>query len=262
VRILRIRHGGLDYWARQLDEATARLWTAAPWAGGDETDRLVPIKPGSLLPAVLPTKIVCVGRNYREHARELGNEVPAEPLLFFKPPSALLSHGGTVLLPPESQRVEHEGELGIVIGARLRRATEEAAARAIAGLVCADDVTARDLQKKDVQFTRGKGFDTFCPVGPWIETDVPGDLASLELRTRVNGEVRQHGRVADMIWPVPALLGYVSRVMTLEPGDLVLTGTPAGVGPLAPGDRVEVDIAGVGTLAHGVAVEPTDRREA
>lgn len=255
MRLLRIRHGGLDYWARLLDEATARLWTAAPWEGGGETDRLVPIKKGSLLPPVAPSKIVCIGRNYREHAKELGHDVPPEPLLFLKPPSALLAPEGVVLLPRESERVEHEGELAIVVGRPLRRASAAEARDAIAGVTCADDVTARDLQRKDVQFTRGKGFDTFCPVGPWIETEPPA-LESLELRTRVGGETRQHGRVADMIWPVPELLAYVSQVMTLSPGDLLLTGTPAGVGALRPGDRVEVELVGVGTLVHGVEAEP------
>jgi 2-keto-4-pentenoate hydratase/2-oxohepta-3-ene-1,7-dioic acid hydratase in catechol pathway len=254
MRLLRIRHGGIDYWAREMDEATARLWTAAPWSGGTETDRLVPIKPGSLLAPVEPTKIVCVGRNYREHAKELGNEVPSEPLLFLKPPSSLLPPGGVVALPPESRRVDHEGELAVVIGARLRRVDAAAAARAIGGLTCADDVTARDLQKRDVQFTRGKGFDGFCPVGPCIETEPP-DLATLEITTRVNGETRQHGRIADMIFPIPELISYISQVMTLLPGDLLLTGTPAGVGPLAAGDRVEIEVAGVGTLAHGVETE-------
>jgi len=251
MRVLRIRHGGLDHWARWVDEATARLWTAAPWAGGTETDRLVPLLPGALLAPVVPTKIVCVGRNYREHAKELGHEVPPEPLLFLKPPSALHAPNRDVELPPESTRVEHEGELAVVIGRAMRRVAAEEALDHVAGITCANDVTARDLQRKDVQFTRGKGFDTFCPCGPWIETE-PGDLTTLGLRTRVGGETRQQGRIADMIWPVPELLAYISRVMTLEPGDLVLTGTPAGVGPLTPGDRVEIEIDRVGVLTHGV----------
>lgn len=255
MRLLRVRHAGVESWARLHDPATARLWTAAPWGGGSETDRVVPLEQCALLAPVTPSKIVCVGRNYREHAKELGHEVPAEPLLFLKPPSALLAPEGEVLLPRESARVEHEGELAVVVGARLRRADVATATRAIAGITCADDVTARDLQRKDVQFTRGKGFDTFCPVGAWIETEPP-PLAELEITTRVNGETRQHGRVADMIWPVGELLSYVSQVMTLLPGDLLLTGTPAGVGPLGPGDLVEIEIPGVATLVHGVAAEP------
>lgn len=259
MRVLRIRHGGFDDWARLIDEATARLWTAAPWDGGTETDRLVPVRAGSLLAPVVPSKIVCVGRNYREHVKELGHEVPPEPLLFLKPPSALLAPGRSVELPPESERVEHEGELAVVIGRPMRRVAAADALAHVAGITCANDVTARDLQKKDVQFTRGKGFDTFCPIGPWIETEL-GELASLGLKTRVNGETRQHGRVADMIWSVPELLAYASRVMTLLPGDVFLTGTPAGVGPLRPGDHVEIEIDRIGVLSHGVAASgATDR---
>jgi 2-keto-4-pentenoate hydratase/2-oxohepta-3-ene-1,7-dioic acid hydratase in catechol pathway len=249
MRYLRIRHGGIDYWASVLDERTGRLQTAAPYAGGEQTDRLVPLKPASLLPPVTPTKILCVGRNYRAHAEELGNEVPKEPLLFFKPPSALLPPGGTVELPAASERVEHEAELGVVIGRRLRDASEREAREAIFGLTCVDDVTARDLQKKDVQFTRGKGFDTFCPVGPFLTTDIDPDDLSISLL--VNGERRQEGRTSQMIWNVPALLSYASAIMTLEPGDLVCTGTPAGVGPIQAGDEVVIEIEGLGTLRHG-----------
>lgn len=233
-----------------MDEATARLWTDPPWAGGEETDRLVPIRSGSLLAPVVPTKIVCVGRNYRAHAAELGHDVPDKPLLFLKPPSALVGPDATVELPPDSERVEHEAELGVVVGARLRRASPEQARDATYGLTCVDDVTARDLQKQDVQFTRAKGFDTFCPCGPWITTGLaPDDLA---IRLRVDGELRQDGRTSDMVFPVDALLSYVSSVMTLEPGDLLCTGTPAGVGPLTAGDRVEVEVEGVGVLRHRV----------
>ncbi|GMV39459.1 MAG: 2-hydroxyhepta-2,4-diene-1,7-dioate isomerase [Myxococcales bacterium] len=203
-----------------------------------------------LLPPVAPSKIVCVGRNYAAHAKELGNEVPAEPLLFLKPPSALLPHEGRIVLPPESARVEHEGELGVVIGRPLRRATPSEVGKAILGYTCCNDVTARDLQRKDVQFTRGKGFDTFAPAGPWIETDV--DPADLRVQVRVNGATRQDGRTSAMIFPVPALVAYVSSIMSLLPGDLILTGTPEGVGPLAAGDTVEVQIEGIGTLRNTV----------
>lgn len=251
MRILRLTHGGLDYFARWVDESTARLWTAAPWDGGSETDRLVPIRPGALLAPVVPSKIVCVGRSYREHAKELGNEVPKEPLLFFKPPSALLGPGADVELPPESERVEYEGELALVIGTRVRRVDAAGARAAVYGVTCADDVTARDLQRKDVQFTRGKGFDGFCPVGPWIETE-PGDLDALTLTTRVSGVVRQEARTSLMMWSPYELVAYISQTMTLVPGDLILTGTPAGVGPLLAGDSVEVEISGVGVLRHGV----------
>jgi len=254
MRYLRIRHGGIDYWASEVDEATGRLLTAAPYDGGEDTDRLVPLKRNAWLSPVTPTKILCVGRNYRAHAEELGNEVPKEPLLFFKPPSALLPPFGTVELPPASERVEHEAELGVVIGARLRDASEAEARSAIFGLTCVDDVTARDLQRKDVQFTRGKGFDTFCPVGPFLTTGVvPDDLA---ITLKVDGEVRQEGRTSQMIWGVPALLSYASRIMTLEPGDLLCTGTPAGTGPLVDGSHVEITIEGLGTLVHHAGPRP------
>lgn len=249
MRVLRLRHSGIDYYARWLDEATARLWTAAPWLGGEETDRLVPVRHGLLAP-VTPSKIVCVGRNYAKHAAELGNEVPEEPLLFLKPPSALLAPGGEIELPADSQRVEHEGELGVVIGRALRHVGPSDVREHIFGYTCVNDVTARDLQRRDVQFTRGKGFDTFCPVGPWIETDLEPDDVRIEVR--VGAELRQEGRTSAMVHGVDALLSFISGIMTLEPGDLVCTGTPAGVGPLVDGDRVEVRIEGVGVMCNTV----------
>lgn len=197
-----------------------------------------------------PGKIVCVGRNYMEHARELGNEVPAEPLLFLKPPSAVVASGEPIRIPAESGQVEYEGEIGVVIGKTLQNADESEALGAIRGLVAANDVTARDLQKRDSQWTRAKGFDTFCPIGE--EAPAPADLSSLEVVTRVNGEERQRGRVSQMAFGIPMLLSYISRIMTLEPGDLVLTGTPAGVGKLAAGDVVEVEIAGVSRVHNPV----------
>jgi len=200
-----------------------------------------------------PGKIVCVGRNYREHARELGNAVPAEPLLFLKPSSAIVATGEAIVLPALSKRVEHEGEIGVVIGTPLRRATEAQALAAIRGIVALNDVTARDLQKSDAQWTRGKGFDTFCPVGPeWA--GVP-DFDRLEVVTRVNGEVRQRGSGAEMVFSVPVLLAYISQVMTLEPGDIVATGTPAGVGPLVAGDVVDVEVVGCSTVSNPVIAE-------
>jgi 2-keto-4-pentenoate hydratase/2-oxohepta-3-ene-1,7-dioic acid hydratase in catechol pathway len=213
----------------------------------------MPLSATDLLPPVTPSKIVCVGRNYREHAQELGNEVPAEPLLFFKPPSSLLRPGGTILLPAASTHVDHEGELALVIGARASNLQPDADLRSvIRGYTLANDVTARDLQKKDGQWTRAKGFDTFCPVGPWISNEV--DPASgLIIEARVNGELRQCGSTADFIFSIPQLLAYITAAITLEPGDLVLTGTPSGVGPLAPGDRVDVSITGLGTLTNLVA---------
>ena len=194
-----------------------------------------------LLPPVAPSKIVAVGRNYADHAKELGNDTPAEPILFLKPPSALLPPNGTIVRPPQSQRVDYEGELAIVIGEQ----------GTVLGYTCANDVTARDLQKKDVQFTRAKSFDTFLPLGPCIETALaPNDLA---LTTRVNGETRQSGRTSMMVFDCAFLIAFISSVMTLYPGDVILTGTPAGVGPLAAGDKVEVEIEGIGTLRNAVS---------
>ena len=197
-----------------------------------------------------PSKIVCVGRNYSAHAKELGNDVPKEPLLFLKPPSSLIGTGESIRLPTVSNQIEYEGEIGVVVSKRLRKASAAEARRAVGGIVAANDVTARDLQKSDSQWTRAKGFDTFCAVGEMA--DAPPDLTSLSVTTTVNGEVRQRGKGADMVFDIPALLSYISGVMTLEPGDLVLTGTPAGVGTLAPGDVVEVEIAGVSRVSNPV----------
>lgn len=200
-----------------------------------------------------PGKIVCVGRNYREHAKEMGNAVPVEPLLFLKPSSAIIHSGQAVVSPRLTRQLEHEGEIGVVIGMPIRRATEAQARAAIRGVVALNDITARDLQKSDAQWTRGKGFDTFCPIGPeW--SGIP-DFASLEVVTRVNGVVRQRGTGAEMVFSVPALLAYISQVMTLEPGDIVATGTPAGVGPLIPGDTVEVEVVGCSSVSNPVIAE-------
>jgi 2-keto-4-pentenoate hydratase/2-oxohepta-3-ene-1,7-dioic acid hydratase in catechol pathway len=200
----------------------------------------------------LPSKIVCVGRNYREHAAELGNVAPEEePLLFLKAPSALVTGGGEIRIPPESTRVDYEGELALVVGRQVKSWPRERWLEALAGVCCANDVTARDLQKKDGQFARSKSFDTFCPVGPGILAGLdPSDLA---IETRVNGAVRQSSRTSRVVFSPAFLLAYVSRMMTLMPGDLILTGTPAGVGPLSPGDVVEVEIERVGVLQNRVA---------
>jgi 2-keto-4-pentenoate hydratase/2-oxohepta-3-ene-1,7-dioic acid hydratase in catechol pathway len=204
-----------------------------------------------ILEPIRPSKIVCVGRNYREHAAELGNKMPEEPLLFLKAPSAIISSGEEIVLPGASQQVEHEGELGVVIGRVARNiASDEDPLSYVLGFTCVNDVTARDLQRKDVQFTRGKSFDTFCPVGPWIETDIdPGNVA---VETRLNGEVKQKGNTADMAFPVAFLIRYISEIMTLYPGDLIATGTPAGVSRMKPGDIVEVEISGIGVLRNRV----------
>ena len=198
-----------------------------------------------------PTNIICVGRNYAEHAKELGNEAPSEPILFLKPPSAILAPGGTIVRPSASQRVDFEGELAIVIGREAKNVKAADWRDYVRGFSCANDVTARDLQKKDVQFTRGKGFDTFCPIGPHIETDL--DVSDLRVTTRVNGETRQDGRTSQMIFSGGVLVEFITAIMTLVPGDVILTGTPAGVGPLQAGDVVEVEIEGIGVLRNDVA---------
>lgn len=202
---------------------------------------------------VTPGKIVCVGRNYVAHAKELGNDVPAVPMLFLKPPSAVIGPGEAIVLPPESSRVEYEAEIGVVIGRRIRRASPDEAMAAVRGFTCANDVTARDLQKSDGQWGRAKGFDTFCPVGPAVATGL--DWASLEVIGRVNGEERQRARATEMHFSIPVLVAFISDAMTLDPGDLILTGTPAGVGPLHQGDVVEVEIPGVGILQNPVRAE-------
>lgn len=205
-----------------------------------------------LLPPVSPSKIVCVGRNYAAHAKELGNEVPAEPMIFLKPPSSLIGPGDEIVYPAISQSVNFEGELAVVIGERARHVPRERALEYVRGWTCLNDVTARDIQKKDVQFTRGKGFDTFCAVGPWVVAAEEFDLASARVIARVNGEVKQDAPITDMIFPVDVIIAFVSQCMTLEPGDIIATGTPPGVGPLLPGDTVEIEVPGIGVLRNTV----------
>lgn len=204
----------------------------------------------TLLAPCDPTKIVAIGRNYREHAAEHGAEIPPEPLIFLKPPSSIIGPGAPIVLPSTSRQVEHEAELAVVIGRRGRRIDLESARRYILGFTCGNDVTARDLQRADGQWARSKGFDTFCPLGPWIETDL--DAADVDVVARVNGQLRQQGRTREMIYDLSTLISYISNVMTLEPGDVILTGTPAGVGPLVPGDVVEVEVEGIGVLRNPV----------
>ena len=210
-------------------------------AGNTREEERAPIRPG---------KIVCIGRNYLEHARELGNEVPTEPLFFLKPSSSIIANGEMILLPEQSQQVEFEGEIGVVIGRPLTRASEGDAEDAISGVLAVNDVTARDLQRKDSQWTRAKGFDTFCPLGPVASP--PDDLTTLTVVTRVNGVERQRASANEMAFSIGKVLSYVSHVMTLEPGDIVATGTPSGVGPLKPGDVVEVEVEGVSKVSNPV----------
>jgi 2-keto-4-pentenoate hydratase/2-oxohepta-3-ene-1,7-dioic acid hydratase in catechol pathway len=252
-----------------VEERKGELWITGPAPAPEEDLRFrlavgqaaaesfdfepMPMSAANLLVPVTPSKIICVGRNYRDHARELGNEVPAEPLLFLKPPSSLLRPGGTVLLPAASTRVDFEGELALVIGKRAHKLKPEDDWRGvIRGYTLADDVSARDLQKKDAQWARAKGFDTFCPLGPFVSDEVDPN-GGVTIETRVNGELRQQASTLDFIFSIPTLLRYITAAFTLEPGDVILTGTPAGVGPLNAGDQVEVSFAGLGTLTHSVA---------
>jgi 2-keto-4-pentenoate hydratase/2-oxohepta-3-ene-1,7-dioic acid hydratase in catechol pathway len=247
VQYARIKHapGNVD-WAIRAGDGW-RVLDGAPWLSARHGVKVIgDDEVQAFLPPVQPSKIVCIGRNYVAHAKEHGHDVPAEPLLFFKPPSSLVGHGGEVVLPPQSTRVEHEAELGVVVGKRLLCASESEAEAAIFGFCCVCDVTARDLQKSDGQWTRAKGFDTFCPAGPVVATEV--DFRALDVICRVNGALRQHGNTRDMVFDVPKLLSYISQAMTLEPGDLVVTGTPEGVGPLVAGDVLEVEIESVGVL--------------
>jgi len=234
-----------------LEQDAVREIVGFPWGGWVEGHTIWDLKNVRLLAPCEPSKIVCVGRNYAAHAAELGNELPKEPLIFLKPPSSLIGPDEPIILPKSSSRVEHEGELGVVIGKKCAHLSdEEDPLSFVLGYTCLNDVTARDLQKADVQFTRAKGFDTFCPVGPHIETQLDPREALVECR--VNGAPRQSGSTFLMTYPVAFLVRWISRIMTLIPGDLIATGTPAGVGPLVAGDTVEVSVAGVGVLRNPV----------
>lgn len=227
--------------------------SGAPFGAYRRLEASIPLKEVTLLAPCEPSKIMAVGRNYPEHAREHGVEIPDVPLIFTKPLSSLIGPGETIVLPPQSQRVEHEAELAVVIARKGRWIALEKAKNYILGYTAANDVTARDLQNRDGQWTRAKGFDTFCPLGPWIETEL--DPADTLVTCRVNGELRQMASTREMVFSVAQLIVYVSSFMTLEPGDVLLTGTPAGVGPLAPGDRVEVEIEGIGKLINPVKAD-------
>ncbi|HLD93562.1 MAG TPA: fumarylacetoacetate hydrolase family protein [Anaerolineales bacterium] len=236
-----------------VHEDRAGLIEGSPFQAFRRAAAEFPLSDLHLLPPVAPSKIICVGRNYAAHAQEHEAEIPDLPLLFLKPPSSLIGTGETILLPPQSQRVEHEAELAVVIGKRSRWLDTEGAKDAVLGYTIANDVTARDLQRRDGQWTRGKGFDTFCPLGPWIETEL--DPADAVITCMVNGELRQMGSTRDMVFPVRQLVAYASSVMTLEPGDVLLTGTPAGVGLLNDGDELVTSIEGIGELRNPVRAE-------
>ena len=240
-------------------EQITRIFLKPPQnAGGDLEDvptrrmEHLALAEAELLAPVCPSKIVCVGRNYREHAAELGNEVPTEPLIFLKPPSSLLAPGAQVRRPRIAERVDHEGELGVVIAKKCYQLADDEDVRPyVLGYTCLNDVTARDLQKKDGQWTRAKGFDTFCPVGPLVTNEID-PWAGIAVETRVNGGVRQQGNTRDFIFPLDVIIRYISQVMTLLPGDLIPTGTPQGVGPVLAGETMEVMVEGIGTLSNPV----------
>ncbi len=215
--------------------------------------RVAPLKEVRLLAPVNPSKIIAIGLNYADHAAESSHQVPTEPLLFLKPPTAVIGHRRPIILPWQSQRVDYEAELAVIIGRRGRNIDQAHALSHVLGYTCGNDVTARDLQKADGQWARSKGFDTFCPLGPWIETEL--DPTGLEVTGRLNGDVRQHSSTRTMIFPVSQLISYISHVMTLEPGDVIMSGTPAGVGPVHPGDVVEVEVGGIGVLSNPVEAE-------
>jgi len=237
----------------RFDGDTAIVYGAPPWLGGKETGKTFAMNDVVLAAPLRPGKIMCVGRNYAAHAKEMGNELPKEPMIFLKPPSSIAGPDDTVILPKGATRVEHEGELAIVIGTPLKKATREEASAAIFGYTCALDVSARDWQKGDGQWWRAKGSDTFCPIGPHIETQL--DVAAASVICRVNGVTKQNGRTTDMIFDIPTFIAHVSQVMTLHPGDLFLSGSPEGVGPIVDGDAVEVEVTGLGVLSVKVSAE-------
>jgi 2-keto-4-pentenoate hydratase/2-oxohepta-3-ene-1,7-dioic acid hydratase in catechol pathway len=252
----------------RLDSADGPLWGAIedqrvfeiygdPFVGWELGAEVGALDSTQLLAPASPTKIVCVGLNYPAHADESTMPLPSEPLLFLKPPSSVIGPGAPILLPPQSERVDYEAELAVVIGRRCRDVSPAEAWDCVLGVTCGNDVTARDLQWRDDQWTRAKGFDTFCPLGPWLVTGLSErDVADLEVICRVSGEVCQRGRTSEMVFSAPELVAYIASIMTLEPGDVVMTGTPAGIGPLATGDTVEVEVEGIGVLRNPVAAAP------
>ena len=261
MKYCRFEHNGVSHfgWIETIAgrEEITRTLTFPPDKNAPESESKkisrIPLDEATLLAPVEPSKIVCVGRNYREHAAELGHDVPAEPLIFLKPPSAIIGPGQIILRPKISARVDHEGELGVVIGKTCRNLKVDEDVRPyILGYTCVNDVTARDLQNKDGQWTRAKGFDTFCPVGP-VVTDSTDPWAGIDVETRLNGKIKQQGNTRDFIFALDVIIRHIAQVMTLLPGDLIATGTPSGVGPLLAGDKVEVRVQGVGTLGNVVS---------
>lgn len=236
-----------------VEEKGIQVLGGAPWKGGEATGELLKMNEIALLAPVEPSKIVCIGLNYHAHvaASFSAEKPPEEPLMFLKPPSSVIGPGDKIVHPPQSERVDYEAELGVVIGKKAMKVPVEEAEQFIFGFTCVNDVTARDLQKKDGQWSRAKGFDTFCPVGPWIVSGL--DHRDVLVEGILNGTVMQSGRTAQMIFNIPFLISYISQAMTLMPGDLISTGTPSGIAPMKPGDTIEVRIEGIGTLANSMA---------
>jgi 2-keto-4-pentenoate hydratase/2-oxohepta-3-ene-1,7-dioic acid hydratase in catechol pathway len=251
MRFVRFAIGSTIGYGTVEDDGKIRAITTTPFLPWQSTDERFDAEQVRVLAPVLPSKIVAVGLNYRSHAEETGMPLPEEPMIFLKPTTSVIGPGDAIKLPPQSKRVDHEGELAIVIGKAARNTIEDDAVDAILGYTCANDVTARDLQAKDVQFTRAKGFDTFCPLGPQVITDI--DPGSLELICRVNGEVRQQQKTSDLVFGAAALVAFISSVMTLLPGDVILTGTPSGISPMNDGDQVDVEISEIGVLRNTVS---------
>ena len=253
MQIIRFTHEKSEPQYGWINENYVGLLSSPPFGAYRRLEASIPLEEVRLLPPVQPGKILAIGRNYPEHAKEHEVEIPEVPMIFLKPPSAIIGPGSTIILPPQSTQVEYESELGVVISRRGRWIKQEDVKNHILGYTIVNDVTARDLQRRDGQWSRAKGFDTFCPVGPWIETDL--DPADILITCRVNGEIRQLSSTREMVFSVKQLIVYISSVMTLEPGDLILTGTPAGVGRLADGDKVEIEIEGIGILRNQVNEE-------
>ncbi|MFL5318074.1 MAG: fumarylacetoacetate hydrolase family protein [Myxococcaceae bacterium] len=252
MRYCRYRHDGAHSYGVIDDSDVITPLTGAPWDPQQFSGDQLELAEVELLTPTLPSKIICIGQNYRKHAEEMGKPIPPEPLIFLKPPSALNAHKKPIAMPPVSEDVQHEAELALIIGKTLRRATEEQAAAGIFALACFNDVTARDIQRREIQHTRAKGFDTFACYGPWMIPTADLSPADLRVICRVNGEVRQDGRTSDMIFDPARLVSFISQGMTLFPGDVISTGTPSGVGKLASGDTVEIEIEGIGTLINPV----------
>ncbi len=250
----RFRHQNETHWGLLEDDQITLIEGRVPGEFELINERVL-LESVDLLEPVEPSKIVCVGLNYAEHVKESqsADEVPSEPVMFMKPPTALLAPGGNIIRPRQAERVDYEAEIGVVLSKGLHQASADEVADAIFGVTCVNDVTARDLQKKDTQWTRGKGFDTFCPVGPYLATGL--DYLSLRVESRLNGEVRQSSDASFMIFPIPELISFMSHVMTLNAGDLIVTGTPKGIGPMVAGDVIEIEVEGVGVLKNGVVDE-------